>query len=338
MKDASNNYSVYGCGVNIYYTLGNGTNSNSSTLTPMTNTTGLTPVSVSCGRRHTMVLMKDTSNNYSVYGCGNNLYGQLGNTTNMDSTTLTQMSIPVGVTPVSVTCGDLHTMVLMNDNSVYSCGYNYHGQLGDGSTSSRNTLTQMLGVDGVGYISDIVSIRDDEIIIYPVICFKEGTLIQTINGYVPIQLLRKGDLIKTLKHDFVPIDMIGKTDMYHSASHERIKDQLYKCTQREYPEVFEDLVITGHHSILVDNFKEDEREKTLEELGDIYVTDGKYRLPACVDSRTTVYENPGNYNIYHIALENDNYYMNYGIYANGLLVETCSKRFLKELSDMTLIE
>ena len=38
------------------------------------------------------------------------------------------------------------------------------------------------------------------------------------------------------------------------------------------------------------------------------------------------------------ALENDNYYMNYGIYANGLLVETCSKRYLKELSNMTLIE
>ena len=31
--------------------------------------------------------------------------------------------------------------------------------------------------------------------------------------------------------------------------------------------------------------------------------------------------------------------MNYGIYANGLLVETCSKRYLTELelSNMTLI-
>jgi hypothetical protein len=39
-----------------------------------------------------------------------------------------------------------------------------------------------------------------------------------------------------------------------------------------------------------------------------------------------------------LALENDDYYMNYGIYANGLLVETCSKRFMKELSSMTLLE
>jgi hypothetical protein len=44
------------------------------------------------------------------------------------------------------------------------------------------------------------------------------------------------------------------------------------------------------------------------------------------------------YTIYHFALENDNYYMNYGVYANGLLVETCSKRYLTELSNMELIE
>jgi hypothetical protein len=72
--------------------------------------------------------------------------------------------------------------------------------------------------------------------------------------------------------------------------------------------------------------------------GLIYVTDGKYRLPACADPRASVYEIQGTYTIYHLALENDNYYMNYGIYANGLLVETCSKRYLKELANMTLIE
>jgi len=30
--------------------------------------------------------------------------------------------------------------------------------------------------------------------------------------------------------------------------------------------------------------------------------------------------------------------MNYGIYANGLLVETCSERNLKELSGMELLD
>ena len=91
--------------------------------------------------------------------------------------------------------------------------------------------------------------------------------------------------------------------------------------------------------ILVDNFiSEEQKEKVIEVNGNIYVTDNKYRVPVCVDPRSSVYENPGNYTIYHLALENDDYYMNYGIYANGLLVETCCKRNLKELSNMTLIE
>jgi hypothetical protein len=89
---------------------------------------------------------------------------------------------------------------------------------------------------------------------------------------------------------------------------------------------------------LIEEFEEGEEEKTIEVLGDIFVTDDRYRLPACVDKRTSVYDKPGIYTIYHLALENPDYYMNYGIYANGLLVETCSKRYLKELSKMTLIE
>ena len=169
-------------------------------------------------------------------------------------------------------------------------------------------------------------------------CFKQGSKILTNKGYVEIQNLRKGDLVETSKHGFVPIDMIGYTQLEHFNNKERIKDQLYVCTKNEYPEVFEDLIITGCHSILVDEFIENQREQTAELLTRIFVTDNKYRLPACLDKRAKVYEKEGTYTIYHVALENENYYKNYGVYANGLLVETCSKRYLKEISNMTLIE
>ena len=169
-------------------------------------------------------------------------------------------------------------------------------------------------------------------------CFKKDTKILTDKGYILIQNLRRGDLIKTLKHDYKPIHMIGWRDIYNPICEERIKDKLYVCKNEEYPEVFEDLVLTGCHSILVDKFvSQEEKEKTIEVNGDTYVTDNKYRLPACADSRAKPYEEEGSFTIYHIALENDDNFMNYGIYANGLLVETCSKRYLKELSKMTLI-
>ena len=89
----------------------------------------------------------------------------------------------------------------------------------------------------------------------------------------------------------------------------------------------------------MDDFvSQEQREKVIEVNGDTYVTDNKYRLPACADPRASIYSVPQICTIYHLALENDDYFMNYGIYANGLLVETCSKRYLKELSNMELIE
>jgi hypothetical protein len=175
-------------------------------------------------------------------------------------------------------------------------------------------------------------------------CFKEGSKILAFNSetnveeYIEIEKLRKGDLVKTILHGYKPISHIGYSKMYNQVNEVRSKGKLYKCSNREFPEVFEDLVITGCHSILVKEFKETEREETKEILGEIYVTDAHYRLPACVDKRTKIYEEDGVHTVWHFSLENDNYYMNYGVYANGLLVETTSNRMMKELSGAQLIE
>jgi hypothetical protein len=220
----------------------------------------------------------------------------------------------------SVTTGDFLSVYMVGSNAI----------AGSYSSKTYLPLPGSTSVSGLWYsINAIPSI----------VCFKEGSKILTSQGYKPIETLRKGDLVKTFKNDYVPINMIGKRDIYHLASGDRIKDQLYKCSPNEYTDVWEDLIITGCHSILVDGFvSEEQKNKVIEVNGDIYVTDRKYRLPACVDDRACVYDIQGTYTIYHLALENDDYYMNYGIYANGLLIETCSKRYLKELANMELIE
>ena len=69
-----------------------------------------------------------------------------------------------------------------------------------------------------------------------------------------------------------------------------------------------------------------------------YVTNKKYRLPACVDKRATPFLKEGIFTVYHFSLENVNDYKNYGVYANGLLVETISKRYLRDLSGMNFIK
>lgn len=173
-------------------------------------------------------------------------------------------------------------------------------------------------------------------------CFKEGSKIllckDGIEQYIAIEKIRPGDLVKTVKHGYVPVNMIGTTKIYNSGDSLRGQHRLYSCKPAFYPELTEELVLTGFHSILTDYLTDVQREETIELLGKIMVTDRKYRLMACIDERAKPYEEEGVFNIWHIALDNDDYYMNYGVYANGLLVETCSKRYLKELSGMTLME
>ena len=170
-------------------------------------------------------------------------------------------------------------------------------------------------------------------------CFKEGSTILTDQGYRPIEQLKKGDRNETLKHGLVPIHVIGRREMFHPANESRLIDQLYRCSPSAYPELTDDLILTGAHSILVDRYKnDDESTRAIDVNKGMYVTDGKARLPAAADERAVVYETAGTYMIYHLALEHIDYYMNYGIYANGLLVETSSKRYMMELSNMTLLE
>ena len=176
----------------------------------------------------------------------------------------------------------------------------------------------------------------------PVPCFKTDTKILCYKNneevYVSVQDIRKGDLIKTYKHGYVPVYMIGTSKIYNSSNSKRIKNRLYKCSMSEYPELFEDLYITGCHSILMDNLTDIQKIKTIDLMGKIYITDDKYRLLACIDKRSIPYEVEGTYDIWHFALENKEYYNNYGVYANGLLVESSSKRYMKEYSGMDIVE
>jgi len=169
-------------------------------------------------------------------------------------------------------------------------------------------------------------------------CFKEGSKILTDKGYKLIEDLRKGDLVKTLKHDYLPIVLIGKSLIYNSEDENRIKNRLYNLSKDKYPELTEDLVLTGCHSILMDILTKEQEDATLANYGAYPITDGKVRLETYLDNKAVPYPLKGTFTIYHLALENENYFSNYGIWANGLLVESCSKRYLTELSGMELIE
>ena len=101
----------------------------------------------------------------------------------------------------------------------------------------------------------------------------------------------------------------------------------------------EDLVLTGDHSILVSSINDEQRKRMTEILGEIFVTEKKYRLLAFLDDRTEPWSSMGEHTIWHFALESDNIYVNFGVYANGgLLVESSPIRFIRDKACMELIE
>uniref|UniRef100_A0A6C0BV58 Hedgehog/Intein (Hint) domain-containing protein n=1 Tax=viral metagenome TaxID=1070528 RepID=A0A6C0BV58_9ZZZZ len=178
---------------------------------------------------------------------------------------------------------------------------------------------------------------------YSVACFLEGStilcLIDNEEKYVPIQDMRKGTLVKTLENGYRKVELIGRKPFINSGSEERGEQQLYVCSKEKYPELTEDLVLTGDHSILVGAINDEQRKKMTELLGEIFVTENNYRLLAFLDDRAEPWSSMGEHTIWHFALESDNIYVNYGVYANGgLLVESSPIRFIRDKAFMELIE
>ncbi len=137
-------YSIYVTGGNFYGQLGigtNGTGTNVTTLTLVNNTnwSGKVPRSISCGHTHMIVLMTDGT----IFGTGLNSSGELGNGNNTNRNTLGLISNTTTKTIRTVSCAGNHTIFLMTDNTVWGTGYNGEGTLGDGTTTNRNTLTQL---------------------------------------------------------------------------------------------------------------------------------------------------------------------------------------------------
>jgi len=97
----------------------------------------------------------------SVWTWGLNSLGQLGNGTadintsqGASSQVREQLRALTGV--VQIACGKFHVLALKSDGTVWSWGYNNHGQLGDNTTTNSPAPVQVAG------LSDIVSLAAGE--------------------------------------------------------------------------------------------------------------------------------------------------------------------------------
>ena len=155
------------------------------------------------------------------------------------------------------------------------------------------------------------------------VCFAEGTKILCEGGPIPIEHLRIGMKVKTRKHGYKRITLIGKGSIYNSGDSERTRERLYI-----YPK--SGLRLTGGHSVLIEDANSEQLSIIRASFGRIYITEGCFRLMAKDDPAAKPYSVPGIFPIYNFALEEEGEHQNYGVSADGVLVESSFEYWIRK--------
>ena len=256
---------------------------------------------------------------------------------------MSEQVLPVGGSAVSYYPSEADALAYTN-----SLGYGVSYIVGDGGPFGGFTSWRLASnsfgssPQNIVYANGSTLIADGSYYLYPAApCFLEGsTILCQVDGveqYVPVENLRNGTLVKTSLRGWKKVVAVGKGSIQNPGDDARTENRLYRCSPSHYPALKQDLYLTGCHSILEFPITEKQKEDTIARLGKLFVTDNKYRLMACVDERAEPWNSAGTYSIYHFALENEDDGMNDGVYANGLLVETCAIRTLLQRSNMKLL-
>jgi hypothetical protein len=166
------------------------------------------------------------------------------------------------------------------------------------------------------------------------LCFDESTEILCLNEnleevYLPISNVKVGTFVKSFKHGFRRIEAIYKHSLINNIN------DFHSCMflMPKNENMTKDLIVTGGHSILVDDMTQEELVKNNEYFNNTNPKiDDKQLLLAAASEKFTALENENEYTFYNFCLENEgDDEVRYGVWANGVLVETPSKQFLKDI-------
>ncbi|NJM37885.1 MAG: hypothetical protein HC845_08550 [Akkermansiaceae bacterium] len=139
------NGTVWATGLNNFGQLGNGATTNRSTAAAVLSDVQ----AIAAATIHSIFLKNDGS----VFATGRNADGQLGDATNTDRNT--PVNVLNGTQSLSglqsIEAGFEHSLFLLPNGSVRATGKNNSGQLGDGTTTNRNsTVLSTIQLDVTG--------------------------------------------------------------------------------------------------------------------------------------------------------------------------------------------
>lgn len=149
-----NDTTAYYAGLNNSYQLGINNNTDVSSLTQLTSSGQVyftidNIKQISCGGKHTFALKNDGT----LWAAGANGYGQLG----LGDTSIKEMFLQVtrniNNDVKQIEAGYVHSVLLKNDGTVWSCGGNDYGQLGLSGTFDQKYFNQVTSLSDIIYIT-----------------------------------------------------------------------------------------------------------------------------------------------------------------------------------------
>lgn len=284
------------------------------------------PVDSQISQTTTVTLLANTTYYFSFYV-------EVDNTNNPNDRLFCSI---YGTNPIVTTFSNLTNLTNEGNNAVYFNGTNTTSYIlvsGNFTLSQDSTVTiQFTGLGGGAGVYNIGNIFLGIQSTPEPPCFNKGTNILCLNSnneevYIPVEQLKSGDLVKTYANGYKKIDTI---------SHTTLKNNVNVFTQCMYVmpkqnDMTDDLIVTGGHSILVDNYESEQVKNHHKRLfGGLDLIDNKYLLLAGQTSLFKQITDDQVYDIYHLCLEgeNENEDRRYGIWANGVLTESTYKSII----------
>lgn len=143
---------VLATGLNTLGQLGDGTTTSRTTLAPVKNANLIS--AISAGYLHSVILRPFTRS----LATGQNNVGQLGTGTTIQRNAPTSMSSVTSILTVAAGPFGMHSLLLKANGTVWACGLNDHGQLGQGTTTNSTIPVEVKGPGGIGYLTNIIAI------------------------------------------------------------------------------------------------------------------------------------------------------------------------------------
>ena len=192
----------------------------------------------------------------------------------------------------------------------------------DLTVTYNNTTGTDIGVLQEGMQTDYFDNATVVDYVYDVSCFAEGTLIRCFNAEkgtdedVLVEDIGIGHLLKTYPSGYYPVARSGSCRLANNPNTPNPLSCMY--SMKKEGQMTGDLILTGGHSLLVDDLTEDESTRQTKEFGFAQHVEGKKLLLAACSSKFSKVMERKPFKIYHFAVGEDR--ERRGIYANGSIL------------------